>query len=104
MLVSSAEINVQERTPLPEGTIPVGIALLIAGVATYAFFKVGTVAVGGADEFAPIAQAMTSASADGAEGSDSVRVCCCRRRRRSSDAGRTAKASRAQRRCQTARA
>jgi hypothetical protein len=53
--VSSAEINVHERTPLPEGTIPVGIALLIAGVATYAFFKVGTVAVGGADEFAPIA-------------------------------------------------
>jgi len=53
--VSSAEINVQERTPLPQGTVPVGIALLIAGVATYAFFKVGTVAVGGADEFAPIA-------------------------------------------------
>ncbi len=53
--MSSAEINVHERTPLPEGTIPVGIALLIAGVATYAFFKVGTVAVGGADEFAPIA-------------------------------------------------
>lgn len=53
--MSSAEINVQERTPLPEGTIPVGIALLIAGVATYAFFKVGTVAVGGADQFAPIA-------------------------------------------------
>jgi O-antigen/teichoic acid export membrane protein len=55
VLVSSAEINVQERTPLPQGTVPVGIALLIAGVATYAFFKVGTVAVGGADEFAPIA-------------------------------------------------
>jgi O-antigen/teichoic acid export membrane protein len=53
--VSSAEINVNERTPLPEGTIPVGIALLIAGVATYAFFKVGTVAVGGADAFAPLA-------------------------------------------------
>ena len=53
--MSSAEINAHERTPLPEGTIPVGIALLIAGVATYAFFKVGTVAVGGADEFAPIA-------------------------------------------------
>lgn len=53
--MSSAENNVHERTPLPEGTIPVGIALLIAGVATYAFFKVGTVAVGGADEFAPIA-------------------------------------------------
>lgn len=43
------------RTPLPEGTIPVGISLLIAGVATYAFFKVGTVAVGGAEAFAPIA-------------------------------------------------
>ncbi len=40
---------------MPEGTIPVGISLLIAGFATYAFFKVGTVAVGGADAFAPIA-------------------------------------------------
>jgi len=39
---------------LPEGTIPVGIALLVAGIATYAFFKVGTVAVGGPDEFAPL--------------------------------------------------
>ncbi len=53
--MSSAEIPAQTRAPLPEGTIPVGIALLIAGVATYAFFKVGTVAVGGAEEFAPIA-------------------------------------------------
>jgi O-antigen/teichoic acid export membrane protein len=53
--VSSAEIPTQARTPLPEGTLPVGIALLIAGVATYAFFKVGTVAVGGTEEFAPIA-------------------------------------------------
>ncbi|MET0908580.1 MAG: hypothetical protein ABWZ99_03850, partial [Ilumatobacteraceae bacterium] len=42
------------RTPLPEGTVPVGIALLVAGIATYAFFKVGTVAVGGPDEFAPL--------------------------------------------------
>ncbi len=40
--------------PLPDGTIPVGIALLIAGVATYAFLRVGTLAVGGEDEFAPI--------------------------------------------------
>ncbi len=53
--MSSAETPTRVRTPLPEGTIPVGIALLIAGVATYAFFKVGTVAVGGAEEFAPIA-------------------------------------------------
>jgi O-antigen/teichoic acid export membrane protein len=42
------------RAPLPEGTIPVATALLIAGVATYAFFKVGTWAVGGADEFKTI--------------------------------------------------
>jgi len=34
------------RTSLPEGTIPVATALLIAGVATYLFFKVGTYAVG----------------------------------------------------------
>ena len=53
--MSSAEIPTRTRTPLPEGTLPVGIALLIAGVATYAFFKVGTVAVGGTEEFAPIA-------------------------------------------------
>jgi O-antigen/teichoic acid export membrane protein len=39
---------------LPEGTIPVAAALLVAGVATYAFFKVGTWAVGGADEFTTI--------------------------------------------------
>jgi O-antigen/teichoic acid export membrane protein len=43
------------RTSLPEGTIPVALALLIAGVATYLFFKVGKDAVGGADEFKPIA-------------------------------------------------
>lgn len=42
------------RAPLPEGTVPVACALLIAGVATYAFFKVGTWAVGGADEFTTI--------------------------------------------------
>ncbi len=42
------------RTPLPEGTVPVAAALLIAGVATYAFFKVGTWAVGGAEAFKPI--------------------------------------------------
>jgi O-antigen/teichoic acid export membrane protein len=42
------------RTPLPEGTVPVAAALLIAGVATYAFFKVGTWAVGGEDEFSSI--------------------------------------------------
>ena len=42
------------RTPLPEGTLPVAAALLVAGIATYAFFKVGTWAVGGEDAFNPI--------------------------------------------------
>ncbi|MFN3254956.1 MAG: lipopolysaccharide biosynthesis protein [Ilumatobacter sp.] len=42
------------RLPVPEGTIPVGVALLIAGVATYAFFVVGKSAVGGDEEFEPI--------------------------------------------------
>ncbi len=53
--MSSTTPNAQVRTPLPEGTLPVGISLLVAGLATYAFFKVGTVAVGGVEAFAPIA-------------------------------------------------
>ncbi|MBV1893219.1 MAG: hypothetical protein KUG57_04170 [Ilumatobacteraceae bacterium] len=51
----SSPATAPARTPLPEGTIPVGISLLIAGVATYAFFKVGNVAVGGDEAFEPIA-------------------------------------------------
>ena len=46
--------SLRERIPLPEGTIPVGLALLIAGVATYAFFKIGNDAVGGDEAFRPI--------------------------------------------------
>lgn len=53
--MSSTTPSAQVRTPLPEGTIPVGVSLLVAGLATYAFFKIGTVAVGGVEEFAPIA-------------------------------------------------
>jgi O-antigen/teichoic acid export membrane protein len=52
--VSSPAIPALRRVPLPEGTLPVGAALLVAGVATYAFFKVGQVALGGEDEFKPI--------------------------------------------------
>jgi len=52
--VSSPATPAIRRVPLPEGTLPVGAALLIAGVATYAFFKVGEVALGGEEEFAPI--------------------------------------------------
>jgi O-antigen/teichoic acid export membrane protein len=43
------------RLPLPEGTLPVAFGLLIAGVASYAFFKVGVWALGEAD-FAPISK------------------------------------------------
>lgn len=39
---------------LPEGAIPVGIALFLAGIATYLFFKIGTVAVGGDEYFRPL--------------------------------------------------
>ncbi|MFZ1489869.1 MAG: hypothetical protein WAS51_08000 [Ilumatobacteraceae bacterium] len=41
------------RLPLPEGTLPVGLGLLIAGVSSYAFFKVGQVALG-KEAFKPI--------------------------------------------------
>ncbi|MCU1502886.1 MAG: hypothetical protein JWM12_2240 [Ilumatobacteraceae bacterium] len=40
--------------PLPEGTIPVGVGLLVAGVASFAFFKVGTTALGGERQFKPL--------------------------------------------------
>jgi O-antigen/teichoic acid export membrane protein len=53
-LVSSTATSAHRRAPLPEGTVPVGIALLVAGVATFAFFKVGRVALGGDAEFQPI--------------------------------------------------
>lgn len=52
--MSSSATPARRRVPLPEGTLPVGFALLIAGVATYAFFIVGEFALGGEDEFAPI--------------------------------------------------
>ncbi len=40
---------------IPEGAITIAIGLIIAGVATYAFFRVGASALGGDEEFAPIA-------------------------------------------------
>jgi len=43
-----------ERRALPEGTVPVGLALLVAGIATFAFFRIGKWALGGNDEFKPI--------------------------------------------------
>jgi len=39
--------------PLPEGTIAVGIGLLVAGISSYAFFKIGQEALG-KEDFKPI--------------------------------------------------
>jgi O-antigen/teichoic acid export membrane protein len=52
--VSSSTAPALRRAPLPEGTVPVAVSLLIAGTATYAFFIVGRHALGGEDAFAPI--------------------------------------------------
>ena len=43
------------RAPLPEGTIPVGIGLLVAGVSSYLFLKVARVALGSDEAVQPIA-------------------------------------------------
>ncbi len=53
-LVSSSDRPALHRVPLPEGTLPVGFGLLLAGLATYAFFIVGERALGGEEAFAPI--------------------------------------------------
>jgi O-antigen/teichoic acid export membrane protein len=42
------------RIPLPDGTAPVAVALLIAGLCSFAFFRVGTVALGSEDAFKPV--------------------------------------------------
>ncbi len=47
------EPSALQRLPLPEGTLPVGGGLLVAGIASYAFFKVGVIALG-EDGFKPI--------------------------------------------------
>ena len=43
------------RAPLPEGTLPVGIGLLVAGVSSYLFLKVARVALGSDEAVQPIA-------------------------------------------------
>ena len=41
------------RIPLPEGTVPVGIGLFVSGFTSYAFFKIGQLALG-KEDFKPI--------------------------------------------------
>lgn len=43
------------RVPLPEGTLPVGIGLLVAGVSAYLFLKVARVALGSDEAVQPVA-------------------------------------------------
>lgn len=50
---SAPEPTIGSRIPLPEGTLPVGAGLLVAGVASYLFFKIGVWALGEHD-FAPV--------------------------------------------------
>lgn len=48
------ETNSTSRVPLPEGTIPVAVGLLIAGICSFAFFRVGKVALGDEESFKPV--------------------------------------------------
>jgi O-antigen/teichoic acid export membrane protein len=55
----SAETSISDkrlgRVPLPEGTLPVGIGLLVAGVSAYLFLKVARVALGSDQAVQPVA-------------------------------------------------
>ena len=54
LVAASDEQSFSSRAPLPEGTIPVGIGLLVAGLASFAFLKVGKSALGGDEPFSPV--------------------------------------------------
>lgn len=51
--VTNDAVKTESRTPLPEGTVLVGIGLFIAGISAYVFFKIGQQALG-QDGFKPI--------------------------------------------------
>ncbi len=53
MAARDESLRPSQRIPLPEGTLPVGLGLLVAGVSSYAFFKVGQEALG-KENFKPI--------------------------------------------------
>lgn len=48
-----SSVDSAPKTPLPEGTLAVGAGLLVAGLSSYAFFKVGQEALG-KDDFKPL--------------------------------------------------
>jgi len=53
-VAASDESSTSSRVPLPEGTAPVAIGLLIAGLASYLFLKVGKEALGSDEALQPI--------------------------------------------------
>ena len=53
-MTQSDEQSSSSRAPLPEGTLPVGIGLLVAGLASFAFLRVGKNALGGDKAFSPV--------------------------------------------------
>lgn len=53
-MTTSDEQSSPSRAPLPEGTIPVGIGLLVAGLASFAFLRVGKNALGSDKAFSPV--------------------------------------------------
>lgn len=52
--MSRSSRSLSERLPLPEGTLPVGLGLLISGIASFAFFRVGKIALGNEESFKPV--------------------------------------------------
>lgn len=54
LVAAPDEQSSSSRVPLPEGTIPVGIGLLVAGLASFAFLRVGKNALGGDEAFSPV--------------------------------------------------
>ncbi len=53
-LVAPSDEQSSSRAPLPEGTIPVGVGLLVAGLASFLFLRVGKSALGGDEAFSPV--------------------------------------------------
>lgn len=51
---ASSTRSLAQRIPLPEGTLPVGIGLLVAGICSFAFFRVGKFALGDEEAFKPV--------------------------------------------------
>jgi len=52
---TNSDSSPQSRAPLPEGTIPVAISLIVAGIASYLFLRVGKSALGSDDALQPVA-------------------------------------------------